>query len=144
MWYVRCLLVCVVFAMVGGCGHKLADCKKQNQKLSAELTRSQQALADEKSAHKAEVDKLNAEVEKLNAESAEMQKSAMESMTKMLKKDQEVQETLKAKVAELEGKISAQSAENTKLSSELAAAKKALEEAKAAAAAPAAPAPAAK
>lgn len=120
MKYMRLLLVCVVIAMVGGCGHKLKDCKKENQKLTANLAKTQQALADETAKHKADV-------EKLNAESAQMQTTAMESMTAMLKKDQEVQEKLKAKIAELEGKVSAMSSENAKLTADLAEMKKAAE-----------------
>ena len=87
MKYMRLLSVCVVLAMVGGCGHKLADSKKENQKLTADLTKMQQSLNDEMAKHKAEV-------EKLNAESAQMQTTAMQSMTAMLKKDQEMQEKL--------------------------------------------------
>jgi septal ring factor EnvC (AmiA/AmiB activator) len=123
MRYVKFLSVCVVLAMVGGCGHKLADSKKENQKLTADLAKVQQTLADETAKYKADV-------EKLNAESAQMQTTAMQSMTAMLKKDQEVQEKLKAKIAELEGKVNAMLAENTKLTSELAEMKKAAMEPK--------------
>jgi predicted nuclease with TOPRIM domain len=108
MKYMRLLSVCVVLAMVGGCGHKLADSKKENQKLTADLTKMQQSLTDETAKHKAEV-------EKLNAESAQMQTTAMQSMTEMLKKDQEMQEKLKAKIAELEGKVGVLEAEKVQL-----------------------------
>ena len=107
-------LLIVALLCVGGCSNrKLTDCQQQNQKLQADVTQIQQRLQDETVKHKAEVDKLN-------AESAEMQTQAMQSMTTMLKKDQEVQEKLKTRVAELEVQVKTQADQITMLTSNLA------------------------
>jgi predicted nucleic acid-binding Zn-ribbon protein len=112
--YRKLLPLLIVALCVSGCGHrKLADCQKQNQKLQADVTRIQQQLQDETAKHKADVDKVS-------AESKEMQTQAMQSMATMLKKDQDLQEKLKARIAELETQVKTQADQITKLNSSLA------------------------
>jgi septal ring factor EnvC (AmiA/AmiB activator) len=120
MMYLRLLPLVVVMMLAGGCtNHKLVDCQNQNQKLQADLTKVQQNLKDETAKHTADVDKLNADVDKLNAESKEIQTQAMQSMTTMLKKDQDLQDKMKAKIAELEAQVKTQAEQITKLSGSL-------------------------
>ncbi|HEY5137915.1 MAG TPA: hypothetical protein VIJ25_01150 [Methylococcales bacterium] len=112
--YRKLLPLLIVALCVSGCANrKLADSQKQNQKLQADITQIRQQLQDETAKHKADVDKLS-------AESAQMQTQAMQSMTAMLKKDQDLQEKLKARIAELETQVKTQADQITNLSSTLA------------------------
>ena len=80
---------------VAGCSNSaLTQCQDQNASLKGKVLQLEQNLAEEKTAHQKDV-------EKLNAESVEMQTTAMQSMTTMLSKDKAVQDKLQTQINEL-------------------------------------------
>lgn len=109
MGYVKFVVLMMSFALIGGCSTKgdLKACRQQNETLQASLAKVEQNLAQEKVTHEADVVKLN-------AESNKMQTDAMQSITKMLGKDKELQDKLVAQINDLKGT-------NAKLEAELKA-----------------------